>query len=106
MPQFVVTATVPKDNGINFGKRQREPPEYTCLTQSEKTEDYIRKCRKGEVKPKLIMFDKEDYILRNRQRIKLDWLRKDTCTLWEVEFIDENGRETGKLTGKFFSKKS
>ena len=101
LSKFVVTANVPKDNGVNFGKRKRDPPEYTCLTKPEQTENFIRKCRKGEVKPKLILFDKEDYILRHRQRTSLGWLKKDKCTLWEVEYMDEDGQETGKLTGKF-----
>ena len=103
LSKFVVSATVHKDNGVNFGKRKRDPPEYTCLTLPEKTDDYIRKCRKGEAKPKFILFDKDDYILRHRQRTTLGWLKRDKCTLWEVEYVDENGEETGKLTGKFFS---
>ena len=100
MSKFVVAATVPRDNGVNYGKRKRQDVEYTCLTDPEKTEDYIKRCKKGEIKPKLLLFDKEDYILRHRQRTSLDWLRQDKCTLWEVEYIDETGKETGKPTGK------
>ena len=64
------------------------------------TENYIRRCRKGEIKAKLILFDKEDYILRHRQRNTLGWLKEDKCTLWEVEYLDKEGNETGKLSGK------
>ena len=99
-PRFLVVPTVQRDNGVNFGKRKRDPVEYTCLSLPTETENYIRKCRKGEIKPKLVLFDKEDYILRHRHRNSFDWLKEDKCTLWEVEYLDKDGKETGKLSGK------
>ena len=102
-PRFLVEpSTVPRDNGVNYGKRKREEIEYTVKTLPNETEKYIQNCRKGKIKPKLVFFDKDDYILRHRQRNTLGWLKEDKCTYWQVEYIDEEGNATGKMTGKSY----
>jgi len=44
----------------------------------------------------------EKNIYHGSKRKGLDWLKHEKCNLWEVEYLDETEKETGKLTGYLY----